>query len=109
MFTLNRYKENVAEASKLFKDRPQTPIETAIFWTEYVLRHNDTSSLKPIHCLEQFWFQRRLLDVWAFIILSFFAIIYLLYFVTKKIGGCICGRRTNVEKSRGHGRKVKKS
>lgn len=41
-------------------------METAIWWVEYVLRHKDTSHLRPAG-FEQNWFQRRLLDVWLFV------------------------------------------
>ncbi|CAG7831702.1 unnamed protein product [Allacma fusca] len=40
-----RYARNVIEASRRFTDRPMSPVDTAVWWTEYVLRH-DTSHLK---------------------------------------------------------------
>ncbi|XP_022207633.2 UDP-glucosyltransferase 2 [Nilaparvata lugens] len=33
------YKENAVKLSTLFKDRPQSALDSAIFWTEHVLRH----------------------------------------------------------------------
>jgi glucuronosyltransferase len=54
--------------SNLFKDQPMKPVDTAVYWTEYILRHDDLSHLKPVG-REQTWFQRRLLDVWLFTLL----------------------------------------
>ncbi|CAG7732911.1 unnamed protein product, partial [Allacma fusca] len=61
-----KYKQNMEKLSKLFKDRPSSPLETAVWWTEYVLRNDDLSSLKPLG-IHQTWYQRRLLDVWGFV------------------------------------------
>lgn len=33
--------------AKRFKDQPQTPLERAVFWTEYVLRHGNVDYLSP--------------------------------------------------------------
>lgn len=41
-----KYKENTVKRSKLFKDRPHKPLETAVWWCEYLLRNPDSSHLK---------------------------------------------------------------
>lgn len=69
-----RYKKNVLEVSKRFMDRPQKPVDTAVWWTEYVLRQEDTSFMRPMS-VNLAWYQRRQLDVWAFLILV--VVIYL--------------------------------
>ena len=57
------FKENTRKMSKLFMDLPAKPIDTAVWWVEYVLRHEDFSHLKPL-ARHQTWWQRRSLDVW---------------------------------------------
>ena len=59
------------EASKLAKDRPMSAVDTAVWWTEYVLRTDDVSHLKSpgIH---QSWWERRLLHIWAPLFFAFF-------------------------------------
>jgi glucuronosyltransferase len=51
----------------IMKDRPMSALDTALWWIEYVLRNPDTSSLKPL-ALNQAWYERRLLDVWGFLL-----------------------------------------
>jgi UDP:flavonoid glycosyltransferase YjiC (YdhE family) len=41
-----KYKENALNRSKLFKDRPHKPLDTAVWWCEYLLRNPDSSHLK---------------------------------------------------------------
>ena len=63
LLTNPTYKANMERVTKLFQDRLETPVQTALWWTEYVLRHEDTVSLKPL-AMRQAWYERRLLDVW---------------------------------------------
>ncbi len=32
-----------------FQDRPETPLDLATYWTEYVLKYDDMSFMNPIH------------------------------------------------------------
>lgn len=65
-----RYKNNMMETSRIFKERPMTAVNTAVWWTEYVLRNKEAPSyLLPLGT-NQTWYQRRGLDVWAFILIT---------------------------------------
>ncbi|CAL8100658.1 unnamed protein product [Orchesella dallaii] len=61
----------------IFRDRPMTPVDTAVWWTEYVLRTEDTSHLRPTGN-DQYWFQRAQLDVWLFLLVVMLAVTYIL-------------------------------
>jgi glucuronosyltransferase len=79
------YKERMLGVSKVFHDRFMgvRPIDTAVWWTEFVLRHGgDTSFLKP-KGIHQTWYQRRLLDVWGFIFVVLMLSIVVLWKVLK--------------------------
>ncbi|KAJ3648850.1 hypothetical protein Zmor_020621 [Zophobas morio] len=39
------YFENVRRLSRIYKDKPQTALEKAVFWTEYVIRHGGADFL----------------------------------------------------------------
>jgi len=65
ILTNKRYKENMEIKSKLYRNRPQSPLQETVFWTEFVLKNNDLTSLKPMNG-HHWWFQRRLLDVYIF-------------------------------------------
>ena len=46
-FVLSYYVK-MQELSRTFKDRPITPQETVVYWTEYVIRHNGAPHLKAL-------------------------------------------------------------
>lgn len=45
-----------------FKDRPKTPKEEVIYWTEYTIKHKGAHHLKSA-ALELSWYQYFLIDV----------------------------------------------
>ncbi|XP_067012668.2 UDP-glycosyltransferase UGT5 [Anabrus simplex] len=58
------YQEKVKWLSALFRDQQQSPLEKAVYWTEYVLRHNGAPHLRSA-ALDLYWYQYYLLDVLA--------------------------------------------
>ena len=50
------------KVSKIFKDRPITPQQSVVYWTEYVLRHNGASHFKS-PASKLYLYQYWLLDV----------------------------------------------
>lgn len=73
-----------------FKDRPQKPVDTAVWWVDYVMRHEDTSFLRPL-AISLTWYQRRQLDVWGFLAVTFFAVLYIWIKLFRKIISSLCG------------------
>ncbi|KAJ9574473.1 hypothetical protein L9F63_008361, partial [Diploptera punctata] len=63
-----KYAERAKDTSQAFKDRPMSPLETAIFWTEYVLRHRGAPFLRTAGA-DLPWYQYVLLDVVSALIL----------------------------------------
>uniref|UniRef100_A0A182PDZ5 UDP-glycosyltransferases domain-containing protein n=1 Tax=Anopheles epiroticus TaxID=199890 RepID=A0A182PDZ5_9DIPT len=55
-----RYQENVAKLHRLLNDQPQTAMERAVWWIEYVARNGGT---KPLHVRHLSWFEYLMLDV----------------------------------------------
>ncbi|XP_076770961.1 UDP-glucuronosyltransferase 1A5 isoform X2 [Arvicanthis niloticus] len=92
------YKENIMRLSSLHKDRPIEPLDLAVFWVEYVMRHKGAPHLRPAaHDLT--WYQYHSLDVIGFLL----AIVLTVVFIVFKC--CAYGFR----KCFGGKRKVKKS
>jgi glucuronosyltransferase len=61
-----RFRIRAKELSTIFRDQPQTPVERAVFWVEYVMRHNGAPHLRsPARDLNII--QYHSLDVIAFI------------------------------------------
>ncbi|XP_060088516.1 UDP-glucuronosyltransferase 1A1-like isoform X2 [Heteronotia binoei] len=61
------YKENIMRLSALHLDRPIHPIDLAVHWVEFVMRHKGAPHLRPAaHDLN--WFQYHSIDVIAFLL-----------------------------------------
>jgi glucuronosyltransferase len=69
--------------SAIYRDRPQTPLEQAVFWTEYVLRHGGTP-LRSVSA-ELPLYQYLLLDVIAVLFIGTFLACASLYFVLRLV------------------------
>jgi UDP-glucoronosyl and UDP-glucosyl transferase. len=54
--------ENAQHTSQLFCDRPQSALDTAVFWTEYVMRHRGAPHLQTA-AVKLAWYQYLLIDV----------------------------------------------
>ena len=62
-----RYKENAMKLSRIHHDQPIKPLDRAVFWIEYVMRHKGAKHLRPAsHDLT--WFQYHSLDVIGFLL-----------------------------------------
>ncbi|XP_059015964.1 UDP-glucuronosyltransferase 2A1 isoform X5 [Mustela lutreola] len=73
------YKENATRLSRIHHDQPVKPLDRAVFWIEFVMRHKGAKHLRPAaHNLT--WFQYHSLDVIGFLLACVAAAIFL---VTK--------------------------
>lgn len=77
-----RYTENAKIASEQFRDRPVSPAESIVHWTEHVIRHGGASHLKP-NALNLKWYQILLLDVTAVILATGFIVSYTIYKMSR--------------------------
>ena len=59
-------KRKVEKISNLFRDQKDDPVEKAVWWIEYVMRHGGTDFLRP-HSLDLYWFQYICLDIVLFL------------------------------------------
>jgi len=83
-YIVYRYAKNAKIASNRFKDRPMTPQQSVVYWTEYVIRHKGAPHLKS-HALNLTWYQYLLLDVIAVTLIF----VLLVTFVVFKVFKCI--------------------
>ncbi|XP_046662641.1 UDP-glucosyltransferase 2-like [Homalodisca vitripennis] len=75
-----KYRDNMRRLSLQFRDRPMTALQSAVYWTEYVIRHHGAPHLQPASVHLPFY-QYLLLDVIAVLIIGFVTIIYTVYFI----------------------------
>ncbi|XP_018409092.1 PREDICTED: UDP-glucuronosyltransferase 2A1-like isoform X5 [Nanorana parkeri] len=70
------YKENALRISRIHHDQPMKPLDRAVFWIEFVMRHKGAKHLRPAsHDLT--WYQYHCLDVIGVLLVCLFAILYI--------------------------------
>lgn len=79
-----RYRENVKMRSKLMHDQPIKPIDLAVYWIEFVIRHKGAPHLRSAG-LDLKWYQREMIDIICFLILAITALFIVFYITLKKI------------------------
>uniref|UniRef100_A0A2H8TFP8 UDP-glucuronosyltransferase n=1 Tax=Melanaphis sacchari TaxID=742174 RepID=A0A2H8TFP8_9HEMI len=79
-----KYRKNAKIASERFKDRPMSPADSVVYWTEYVLRHNGAPHLKS-QALNLTWYQYFLIDVISTFLFIAFIVLFIIYRVSKII------------------------
>ncbi|TMW46153.1 hypothetical protein DOY81_008765 [Sarcophaga bullata] len=79
LLTNERYTKRVQQLSRRYRDQPQTPLEKAVYWIEYVLRHDGAPHLRNAG-VELNYFQFYNID--AYFILSIILLIFLIAFIS---------------------------
>ncbi|XP_059612718.1 uncharacterized protein LOC132259183 [Phlebotomus argentipes] len=82
-----KYRNTVQGISSLFRDRPMTAMETAVFWAEYVIRHRGAPHMQS-HAVHLNFIQRNSIDVIAFL-----AIVITILFTSVAYCCCFCCRK----------------
>lgn len=70
--------------SRTFKDRPMTPQQSVVYWTEYVIRHNGARHLKTLG-MDMPMYKYFMLDIIVLLLISMSVVIYIIYAAFKKI------------------------
>lgn len=78
------YAENIQRAASIYKDRPMTPQQTALYWVEYILRHRGAPHMQSpaVHMNR---FQRMSLDVIGFLLFVLYVLAKVFMFAIKKL------------------------
>lgn len=80
VLTNNIYTDNVKRFSKLYRDRPMQPRETAVYWIEYVIRHRGAPHMQSPLIYSNVFIEYSL-DVIGFIVI----VLYLVFKVFQII------------------------
>jgi glucuronosyltransferase len=80
----------VKKLSRAFRDRPQSALDTAIFWTEYVIRHRGAPHLRSA-AVDLPWYQYMLLDVIMVVTVTIILITSVTILIIRKFW-CHCSR-----------------
>ncbi|KAK2839584.1 hypothetical protein Q5P01_013324 [Channa striata] len=81
------YKEKIVELSQIHLDRPMEPLDLAVFWTEFVIKHKGAAHLRvAAHDLN--WIQYHSLDVIGFLLIIVLTVLWVMIkcclFCTRK-------------------------
>lgn len=95
MWTVNevlnnkKYQEKAKEISIRYRDRPETAVNTAKFWIDYVARHKGAYFMQS-PALKLNFIEYYNVDVHGFLLFAFIVFVYLLYCIARILIWCIC-------------------
>ncbi|XP_066156081.1 UDP-glycosyltransferase UGT5-like [Euwallacea fornicatus] len=89
LLTNPKYRESVQMKSKLYHDRPETPMKTATYWVDYVIRHKGAPHLR-VAGVRLPWYKYYMVDVLGFTIMIVLGIVVMLKVIVKKF--CCVGK-----------------
>uniref|UniRef100_A0A8D8APN0 UDP-glucuronosyltransferase n=1 Tax=Culex pipiens TaxID=7175 RepID=A0A8D8APN0_CULPI len=78
------YNAKMKRLSQLVQDQPETPLQRAVWWVNWVLRNPDVSVLQS-SVMKMGWMQKYLIDVFLFIVLCTIVIAVLIFKITMTV------------------------
>ncbi|XP_062553019.1 UDP-glycosyltransferase UGT5-like [Armigeres subalbatus] len=95
------YAQTIETMASLYKDRPQSSMDLATFWVEYVVRHKGAKHLHyqgaDLNVL-----QRNSVDVYAFLGAVVYAVFKIVSFVMRRVKRLVCGGKHATQKQKKH-------
>uniref|UniRef100_A0A3P9KV00 UDP-glucuronosyltransferase n=1 Tax=Oryzias latipes TaxID=8090 RepID=A0A3P9KV00_ORYLA len=89
------YRQNIQRLSRLHKDKPMSPMDQAIFWIEYVIRHKGARHLIS-EAFKMPWYSYHSLDVVLLVLAVETVLLYFIYAVFR----FLCCRRKRKTKTK---------
>ncbi|KAJ6640035.1 UDP-glycosyltransferase UGT5 [Pseudolycoriella hygida] len=84
MLNNDRYAKKIKLMSDRYRDQPLTPLETAVYWTEYVARHKGAPHLRSAG-LDLSFFAYHSFDVFAVLFVAIYSVWRLMKFLFRRI------------------------
>ncbi|XP_044267212.1 UDP-glycosyltransferase UGT5-like [Tribolium madens] len=75
-------RNNIRKRSFVMKDRPIKPLDNALYWIEYVIRHEGAPHLR-YPGMDLMWYQRNLLDIVGFVLAVIFSVVFTIIKICK--------------------------
>ncbi|XP_066247772.1 UDP-glucosyltransferase 2-like [Euwallacea similis] len=88
----SRFKENAKKRSEIFRDRPTKPLDLAVYWIDYVLRHNGARHLRN-SIYELKWYQLYSIDVILVLVFAFACCVFALFATVN----CVAARGKKIK------------
>jgi glucuronosyltransferase len=93
-----KYSVAIQAQSKIFRDNPIEPLDEAIYWIEYVIKHKGAPHLKS-HTVNMPWYVYNLLDVFGFFFICVAVACWSWYLLIKRIKSMFC-KKSVVDKNK---------
>ncbi|XP_059808864.1 UDP-glucuronosyltransferase 2A1-like [Hypanus sabinus] len=78
------YRDNMKKLSALHRDQPESPMERAVFWIEYVARHKGAGHLRS-ESYRLPWYIYHCVDVMVFLLIMLLVVTVLVIVALKKL------------------------
>ncbi|XP_076671911.1 UDP-glucosyltransferase 2 [Andrena cerasifolii] len=90
------YRKSMRKVSEIYKDRPMSALQTAVFWVEYVGRHGKILQSAAVHLN---WLQLNLVDVYGLLLGCAAAALYAVYYVLRTLKNQLIGCKSCSKRS----------
>lgn len=84
------------KTQQLLRDQPLTPVETAKFWVEYVIRHKGAPHIKSV-VPEMSVIEFYNIDAYAVLFGGFFFVLFVFFTILRKLMSIVCGSKKKVK------------
>ncbi|XP_046672880.1 UDP-glycosyltransferase UGT5-like [Homalodisca vitripennis] len=92
MLNNEKAKENAKRLSVIVQDHPMAPLQTAVYWVEYVLHHKGAHHLRSA-VTDLYWYQLYLLDIILFVLVLIVVIFMVVKYTLKLMFNLIAFKR----------------
>ncbi|XP_055688538.1 UDP-glycosyltransferase UGT5-like [Lutzomyia longipalpis] len=92
-----KYGENAKARSSAVRDQKESPLERAVWWTEYVLRHPNMTHMRS-DSVDKGFIQRHSWDIVVFIYTILLILLYIIYKIAFKILRKFAGKEVKKHK-----------
>jgi glucuronosyltransferase len=86
------------ELSAVIRNQPQSALDRAVYWTEYVIRHKGAPHLRSV-AADLPWYQYLLLDVILVLTTGVLLVTFTIYLTLKTVYKLITGKSIRKDKS----------
>ncbi|XP_029944755.1 LOW QUALITY PROTEIN: UDP-glucuronosyltransferase 2C1-like [Salarias fasciatus] len=86
------YRNNMQRLSRLHRDQPLTPMDNALFWMEFVMRHKGAAHLKA-QGNRMPWYSYHSVDVALFLVGALMLLLFTVFLLLRCLCAAVCKRK----------------
>ncbi|XP_061733690.1 UDP-glucuronosyltransferase 2C1-like [Nerophis ophidion] len=96
VLTNSSYRTNMQRLSRLHRDQPIAPLDNAMFWIEFVMRHKGAAHLRT-ESYKMPWYTYYSVDVYLFVAGVFLAVLIMFWITIKCLYSVLCRKKVKRE------------